>query len=303
MAITRPHNERAGLIWAFCGFALLSCGDAVIKTLAGAWAPTAAAATRYVLGAAGLGLLLALREGRRGFAMPLPWVQVLRGVGVGLATIGFFAAIFVMPLATASAIGFTSPIMTAVLSAIFLGERARRETWLATLFAFAGVLVLLRPNVETLGAAAALPLLSAFGTSLLMIGNRASAGKASPLAMQFFVALFASLFLFTATLIGAKSGIPKLAVSVPHWSVVARCALVAVSASTAHWAIFRGTEQAGAATVAPATYIQLLIATFLGAVIFGDRPDGITLIGAAMIVASGLWLWYTGRVREVAPNE
>ncbi len=292
------QTERSGLIWALCGFALLSGGDAVVKTMAGHWAPTAIAATRYVLGAVGLGLLLLIREGRTGFAMPLPGLQMLRGFGVGIATLGFFSAVAFMPLATATSITFTSPMITAILSAVFLGEPARRETWIATVVAFIGVLIVLRPNFAALGLAAFLPLLSAVGMSLLMIGNRASAGKASPLALQFFVAIFAAPLLVIATLIGANTDSARLALSLPHWSVIARCGVVAVSASFAHWAIYQGTVRAGAATIAPMTYVQLLVATALGFVVFGDSPDLVALFGAALIVGSGLWLWNTGRWRE-----
>ena len=295
--------ERSGLIWALGGFTLLSLGDAVIKTMAGAWAPTAVAALRYVLGAAGLGVLLAWREGRAGFAMPRPWLQALRGFGVGTATAGFFSAVFVMPLATATAITFTSPMITALLAALFLGEPARRETWAATLLAFAGVLVVLRPNLAALGPAALLPLLSALGMSMLMIGNRATAGLASPLAQQFFVSIFAAPYLVLVALAGAASGVGRLALSLPDWTVVARCALVAVSATTAHWAIFQGTMRAGAATIAPMTYVQLLIATALGWLLFADAPDLLTLLGAAMIVAAGLWLWHAGRVPEPSATD
>lgn len=292
------HTERSGLIWALGGFALLSGGDAVVKTMAGHWAPTAIAATRYVLGAIGLGLFLFVREGRAGFVMPLPALQMLRGFGVGIATLGFFAAVAFMPLATATSITFTSPMITALLSAVFLGEPAKRETWIATIVAFIGVMIVLRPNFAALGLAAFLPLLSAVGMSLLMVGNRASAGKASPLALQFFVAIFAAPLLVIATLVGAGMGVSRLALTVPHWSVIARCAVVAVSASFAHWAIYQGTVRAGAATIAPMTYVQLLIATALGFFIFKDVPDLIALFGAILIVGSGLWLWNAGRWQE-----
>lgn len=297
------QNEKSGLIWALSGFALLSGGDAVVKTMAGHWAPTAIAATRYVLGATGLGLLLLLREGRAGFSMPLPGLQILRGFGVAIATLGFFSAVAFMPLATATSITFTSPMFTALLSAVFLGEPAKRESWIATIVAFIGVLIVLRPNFAALGLAAFLPLLSAVGMSLLMIGNRASAGKASPLALQFFVAVFAAPFLVIATLVGAKSGSARLALTVPHWSVIARCAAVAVSASFAHWAIYQGTVRAGAATIAPMTYVQLLVATALGFLVFGDVPDIIALLGAALIVGSGLWLWNAGRWQEPSATD
>ncbi len=297
------HSERSGLAFALGGFVLLSCGDAVVKTMAGQWAPTAVAALRYLLGAVGLGTLLMLREGPASFAAPKPWAHLLRGGGVALATVGFFSAVFVMPLATTTAITFTSPMLTSILAAMFLGEPARRETWLASFAAFAGVLVVLRPSFADVGWAALLPLLSALGMSLLMIGNRMVAGKASSLAMQVFVASAAMPLLLLAASAGHFSGLPSLEVNWPHWSVVAKCAVVAFSASAAHWLIYMGTTRAGAATVAPMTYVQMLVAVTLGWAVFGNRPDGLTLLGASIIISAGLLLWRAGRVKEVSASE
>jgi hypothetical protein len=72
-------SARSGLFYALCGFALLSLGDAIIKTIAGAWPGTAVAALRYAVGALGLGTLLFVKQGRQGFAIPMPKVQLLRG--------------------------------------------------------------------------------------------------------------------------------------------------------------------------------------------------------------------------------
>ncbi len=295
--------ETTGLLYALAGFATLSFGDVVVKTMSGQWAPTAIAMTRYVLGAMGLGAVLLWREGPRAFIMPVPGAQVLRGAAVALATVGFFSAIFVLPLATATSITFTSPMLTALLAALLLGEPARRETVIASIIAFIGVLVVLRPNFLTAGWAALLPLLSALGMSVLMIGNRFVAGKGSALAMQFFVAAIASPFLVLAATGLHFSGIERFAVHWPHWSVLARCALVACSATCAHWLIFMGTTRAGAATVAPMTYVQLLIATLAGWLLFDNHPDAISLLGAAIIIGAGLYLWRAGRVREVTGTD
>lgn len=268
--------------------------------MAGLWAPSAIAMTRYVLGAIGLAAVLAARQGPTGFIAPFPKIQWLRGAAVAVATMGFFSAVFVMPLAEATAITFTSPMITAILAALFLGEPARRETWIASVIAFAGVLIVLRPNFVALGWTALLPLLTALGMSALMIGNRAMAGKATPLAMQFFVAAAASPLLIGATLIGNASGIERLAVHLPHWSVLARCAVVAVSASFAHLLIYMGTTRAGAAAIAPMTYVQLVVALVLGWLLFGDMPDAVAMMGALIIVVAGLYLWRSGRVPEPA---
>ncbi len=203
-----------------------------------------------------------------------------------------------MPLATATAIVFLSPIITGVLAIVFLGEPSRRATWVAAIVGFIGVLVLLRPGFSDLGWAAGLPLLSAFGISLMMLGNRMSARLASPLAMQFSIASIAAAFLILAALIGAVSGVEALALDTPNWTVVARCAIIAVTATTAHWLVYLGTTRAGASTIAPMTYVQMIVAVILGALLFGDIPDALTLLGAAIIIGAGLYLWReSGRAR------
>jgi drug/metabolite transporter (DMT)-like permease len=292
------QNEGTGLLFALVGFATLSFGDAVVKSMAGQWAPTAIAALRYLLGAIGLSAILLARQGPAAFAMPVPRIQLLRGVAVAMATIGFFSAVFVMPLAAATAITFTSPMLTAMLAAVVLGEPARRETWIASSVAFIGVLIVLRPNFASVGWAALLPLLSALGMSLLMIANRYVAGKASVLAMQVFVAVMGTLALLVTTTALNFSGIAALQVGWPSALVVAKCALVACTASCAHWLIYLGTTRAGAASIAPMSYIQLLVATFLGWLWFDSHPDAMTLLGAAVIIGAGLYLWRAGRVKE-----
>ena len=288
-------SARSGLLYAVCGFALLSLGDAVIKSIAGAWPGTAVAALRYSIGAVGLGTLLYLNEGKQGFVVPMPKVQILRGFAVAMATICFFSSIFVMPLAEATAIGFTSPMITAVLSAIFLHERTNMAKWAATLIAFGGVLLIMRPNVAELGWVALLPLGAAMSMALLMIGNRAVAGAGSPILMQFLVASLAVPFIFTAAVLGHFSGVQALHIGIPDWTIVARCAVVAVTASFAHWLIFMATTRASAADIAPMTYVQLLTALVLGIFIFGDWPDMTSLAGSAIIIASGLLLWRKSR--------
>lgn len=293
------RSESAGVLFALAGFTCLSIGDAVVKTMAGMWPPTAIAATRYVIGAMALSALLFARRGPTAFRPPAPTLQAMRGFGVAIATACFFAAIFVMPLADATAITFTSPMLTGLLAAVLLGEPARRETWFATIAAFCGVLIVLRPNFIELGFSSLLPLLSALGMSLLVIGNRAVAGMATPLAMQVFVALAAAPVLVTIALAGHLSGMPRLHIGQLHWSVLVRCIFVACSASLAHWLIFLGTTRAGAAAIAPMTYVQLIVATLLGWLLFGDKPDAVAMLGATIIVGAGLYLWYAARRREV----
>lgn len=288
-------QERSGLLLALCGFAVLSCGDAVIKTMAGEWSPLAVGAVRFSIGAIGLSALLGFHEGSKGFRPSRPMLQLARGLCLAIASLLFFCAIFVMPLAEATAVAFLSPLLTALLSGPLLGEKVRPQVWIASLVAFGGVTLVLQPNVAELGWVGLLPLASATFFSLMMIANRAAAGQGSALSMQVFVAITAAPVLIVAAIVGNWSGVDLLRVDWPDWTVIARCALVALSASTAHWLIYLGTTRAGAATIAPMTYVQLLVASALGWLLFGDRPGLSTLAGAAVIVCAGLYLWHSGR--------
>jgi drug/metabolite transporter (DMT)-like permease len=291
-------NHRSGLIFALGGFALLSLGDISVKSMAGQWPGTAIAALRYVIGAVGLGVILFLREGWAGFRFPrLRW-QMLRGGGVALAAVASFTAYHLMPLSEATAISFTSPMITALLAAVMLGESFRRETLIASVVAFIGVLLILRPNFAVLGLAALLPVLAATGMSLLMIANRKVAGLGSALSMQFNVAAIGAVVLVVAAIVGHFSGSALFAVPPLALPVLLKIAGIAVSASLAHMLLYLATTRTGAAAIAPMTYVQLLLAGFFGWVLFGERPDLVAVIGAVVIVCAGLYLWRAGR----APN-
>lgn len=223
--------------------------------------------------------------------MPRAWLQFGRGAAVSLATICFFLGVMAMPLADATAIQFTSPILTAILSVLILEERAPKAAWAAICMAFLGVLVVLRPNVLELGPAAFYPLGAAFGMAWLMIFNRKAAGDAPVLVMQMLLAIFAAPILLLAAGLLALSGIPQFQVPMPSAEVILKCLTVAFTATIGHLLIYSATVRASAAIVSPMTYVQLLVAAALGWAWFGDAPDAAALGGAALIIGGGLWLW------------
>jgi drug/metabolite transporter (DMT)-like permease len=292
-------NARSALLLALGGFVSLSIGDAVVKSMAGAWPGTAVAALRYSVGALALAAIVAALHGRAGFRVPRPRLQFGRGAAVALATICFFMGVMAMPLADATAIQFTSPMLTGLLSVLVLGERAPRAVWGATLSAFAGVLIVLRPNVLALGPAALWPLGAAFGMAWLMIFNRKAAGLAPAVAMQLLLAMVAAPLLVAAALLLHLSGAPQFHIPPPDAPVVLKCAAVAVFATFGHLLIYAATVRASAAVVAPMTYVQLVVAMALGWAWFGNAPDLPMLGGAALIVGGGLLLWRSQKPREV----
>lgn len=282
---------KSGVLLAILGFSILSVGDAVLKTMAPDWPVTAVAALRFLIGAVALTTLLMVKEGRKSLFPNKPWLQVARGFCLAGASLTFFSAIFLMPLAEAMAITFLSPLLTALFSGPLLGEKVKRVVWLGCAVGLFGVLLILRPNLALLGWPALLPLVSAIFFALIIITNKASMGSGSALAMQTYMAVIASCILVFAAFLAHFSGIETFQVTWPNYDVVLRCAFVAFTASTAHWLIYLGTARSGASQVAPAAYIQMLVAIILGWWMFSDIPDTVTVVGATIIIGAGIYLW------------
>ncbi len=295
-----PRSVPAALAIALAGFATLSIGDATVKSMAGEWPASGVSALRYSFGALGLAIVVAVRHGRAGFVLPRAWLQAGRGAAVALSTLCFFIGVMAMPLASATAIQFTSPIMTALLSPLVLKEKPPRTVRAATLLAFAGVLAVLRPKLLALGPVALYPVGGAFGMSWLMMLNRKAAGDAPVLVMQFLLAVLAAPLLVLAAALLHLTGDPHFALSAPSGIVVAKCLAVALFATTGHSLIYIAVLRATAATVAPMSYVQLLMAALLGWLWFGTRLDAPTFLGAALIVAAGLLLWRAQQAPPVA---
>ncbi|MEH6662873.1 MAG: DMT family transporter [Parasphingorhabdus sp.] len=292
---SRDRAAAGGITLALVAFAGFPLGDAVIKSMAGDWPAPAVAALRFAIGALALALILFMREGRRGFQVNRPWLHVARGFALFVGTISFFSAIYIMPLADAVAISFINPILTALFSGWFLKEKMPPRTWVATIIAFAGVLIMLRPNVAAFGWVAILPLISAFAMSTMLILNRMVSTQRSIFAAQFYIAFWAAIFLIIASLIGHWL-VPVMAVpGRPDWDVVLRCVLVALTATGCHFLLFMATMRTTAAAIAPIVYIQLLIATAISVFVFDDPIDRTAMFGGLLIIFSGLLLWRSSR--------
>ena len=300
----RQDSVPQALLLALAGYVILSCGDAVMKSMAGAWPALAVVALRFGIGAVGLGLLLVWREGKSGFVTPRPLMQVARGAGLAGASLAFIFSIFIMPMAEAVAILFAGPIVTALVSAAVLGEKLPRATWGAMLLASAGVVLVLRPNVAELGWAALLPLASTIIMSGYMLLNRETSRDTSALGAMFWASAWAVPMCVLAAWIGHNSGASELHIGPLPATVLLRCALVAATASLAHSLIFMATTRASAASIVPAGYVQIIVALVLGLILFGDWPDMLALAGTACIITAGLWLWRASiRAKKAVDDE
>lgn len=117
-------ENRSGLLYALAGFAVLSMGDGVIKSMAGEWSPVAISALRFTLAAVALGLMAFYLEGAKVLREMWRWPQAGRGLALAISSTIFFTSLFLLPLATATAINFTSPMFTGLFAAVWRAPSA-----------------------------------------------------------------------------------------------------------------------------------------------------------------------------------
>jgi drug/metabolite transporter (DMT)-like permease len=209
--------------------------------------------------------------------------HMLRGL-VGVAAMAcFFGAYTLLPLGDAVAIGMSGPIFMTAFSVPLLGEAVGLRRWSAVAVGFAGVLLMTRPGVGSLAPGALLALSGAVFYALAMILIRKLSRSEHPTTIVFYFTVF-------ATLAGA--------VSLPfgQWITPATLLdlglLVAVGliGGFAQFAMTHAFRLAPVAIVAPFDYLALVFAMALGYAIWDELPDAWILSGAAVVVASGLYI-------------
>lgn len=228
-----------------------------------------------------------------------PWLNLLRGVIHGAASLLFFAAVKYMPLADVFAIYFVEPFILTAMSAAFLGDRVGWRRWLAIIVGFGGALIVIQPSFVLFGWTALLPVGCAFLYSVYLFMNRAIGDADSPLTMQTIAGFGGTLFMGAALFIGNSAGVEDFALSLPT-SVFTLALLVILGALSgyAHMLVVRAFRMAPLSLLAPFQYFEIISATVLGYAIFGDFPTPSKWLGIAIIVASGLfiiWREHTSR--------
>ncbi len=223
------------------------------------------------------------------------WLHAARGALIALATLLFFAALKFLPVADAIAIFFVEPLFLTLLAALFLGETLGWRRLSAVGVGLAGALLVIRPNFHAFGWAAALPLGTAGCFAVYLIITRQLAQREDPVRMQFYAGVFGALVMSAALGFGALADAPVLIAvwpSVTEWALLAGLGLIA---TTGHLLVVHAFKRAPAGILAPFQYVEIIGATVLGLVIFGDFPDLLTWCGVAVIVASGIYVFHRER--------
>ena len=212
-------------------------------------------------------------------------MNIVRGLLLAVSTIFMFTAISFVPLADAYTITFIAPLLITVFSIPLLGERVGWRRWSAVLAGFVGVLIVIRPGFGMAHWALALPLVTALGFALYQILTRKVSGTPGETA---FAMLFHLAWVGTAVMTAA----------VPFfWHTIAPLDWLPMAAMGAlgglgHLILIRALTIAPASLLAPFVYTQIAWALLLGYLVFGDVPDVWMLLGGAVIVGSGLYVFY-----------
>ncbi len=223
------------------------------------------------------------------------WAHAARGFLIALATLLFFSALKVMPLADAIAIFFVQPFIVTLLAALILGEAFGWRRMVAIAIGFCGALLIIKPSYEVFGAVALLPIGTACSFALYVILTRWLVRTVSPISMQFLTGVFGLLAMSVALAFGDAYAIDVITPVWPSATEWQLLALLGIVATTGHVLVVMAYSRASVAVLAPFQYLEIVSATTLGFLLFQDFPDPLTWLGILIIVSSGLFVFYRER--------
>lgn len=291
------HVDRIGfgIGCVLIGLAGMSVMDACAKFLGEGYAISQVILARNGIGA--LAVLAFVAVSGRGFACLRPRRPLLLGlrivVNLGAAYL-FFTGLRYMPLADAFAIAFAAPLFITALSVPVLGEQVGPRRWAAVIVGFLGVLVVVQPGTASFRVEALLPLGAALCYALAMLIGRKMTRDMTTAAITFWPCL--GLAAITLVMMPAQWQTPSL----PDAGLFVFMGLIGTGGMAL---ITQGYRFAPAAVIAPFDYSVLLWGVIIGWAVWQDIPAPNVWAGAAILVASGLYILHreTGKPKPVQP--
>lgn len=287
----RPSPNATGALLALLAFFVFSSHDALIKVLAATYSPVQIVFC-IALFSFPLVLVMLTFDPAPGTLRPVnPVWMVVRGLSVAGSSVCGFYAFSVLPMAQVYALLFGTPLMITLLSVPVLGEQVGWRRGLAVVVGLCGVLVVLRPGSAdlSLGHLAALTA-AALGATTSVITRRI--GRQERTSVMLLFALAGNF-----VLMGGLMPFVYLPMPGPDLAVMIA---IAVMAFTAMQLVILAYRRAEAVVVAPMQYSQIIWAVVYGMLFFGETPDGMTLVGAAIVIASGVYIVWREARRGVA---
>jgi drug/metabolite transporter (DMT)-like permease len=208
-------------------------------------------------------------------------LQLLRSFLIFGAGVTFWGALTFMPLADCVVIAFASPLFVTVLSVPFLGERVGRHRWAAVIVGLVGVVLAARPGAGVFHWASFLPVVAALCYSIVQITTRILSRSDSTLTTLFYTSFGGLVLSVIAVLFVWVTPSPG------QWLLLVWLGLLG---ALGHYLMIKAFEWAPASLLAPFDYTTLIWATLLGFILFQDLPDIWTVMGAVIIISSGIYL-------------
>jgi len=270
-----------GAIFALIAFAVFATHDVFIKILGGIYSPFQIVFFSVLLSFP-LATVMLMRDAKPGTLLPVhPWWMTLRTVAAAITGFCAFYAFSVLPLAQTYAILFASPLLITILAIPVLGETVRLRRWIAVLVGLCGVMVVLQPGQSELqlGHLAALAT-ALFGAIASIIVRKIGREERSVVILLY--PMMANFFVMGALL-------PFVYVPMPIEHLL-QLALVAALALLGGRLLISAYSHGEAAKVAPVQYSQIIWAAIFGSLFFDEAMSLNTLLGAAIIIASGLYI-------------
>ncbi len=274
-------NNVKGAILALVAFAVFASHDVIIKLIGEHYSPFQIVFFS-VLFSFPLAMLFLMRDVEPGTLLPRhPWWMLARTIAAVITGFSAFYAFTVLPLAQTYAILFASPLLITVLAIPILKESVGLHRWIAVLVGLGGVLVVLRPGQTelSLGHLAAVSA-AIFGALTAIIVRKV--GREERMVVMLIYPVMANFFIMGIAMIFVYKPMP-----LTHLGMVA---VIALFSWVAGQLLVKSYQQGEAAIVAPMQYSQIIWAALYGWFVFQDVPDQMTILGAAIIIVSGVYI-------------
>lgn len=288
---------RSGIFLHIAGLWMLSTLDASGKWLVLAGVPVLMVSwVRYLVHTALMTAVVLPRRGRAIFQTRSLGRQMVRGVMMIATTVLFFSVLGRLPLAEGTAMNFMAPLFLMAMAPWLLHEPHRLHRWIGVLAGFAGMLIVVRPGAQLDPVGVALGLATALVFSFFQIATRRVAHD-DPLTTNFYGGLFGTVALTLA--LPWFWRVPDLTAG--QWLLLLS---TGVTGFLGHWLQIAAYARTPATLLAPFSYLQIVAATALGWLVFGQLPGLMTALGIGLICTAGLGVaWAEARIAALRRAE
>lgn len=273
--------SKGGAVTALIGFAFFASHDAVIKALGGTYSTFQIAFFSVLLGLP-LVMLMLVRDTTPGTLIPRrpAWVAARTGLGV-VTGFGAFYAFASLPLTEVYAILFAQPLLITALSVPILGEKVGPRRWAAVAVGLIGVMIVLQPGATQFSLGHLAALTAAITGSFVSVILR-KVGSEERSAVMILYPMLANLIVMGALM-------PFVYVPMPMTDL-GMLMLLAILGFAGTLGLLVGYQRAPASIVAPMQYSQIIWAVLFGLLFFDESPELLTIVGTAIIIASGIYI-------------